>query len=277
MASGGDFATILRPPLAEGGVPPEGIFHDGPQTARSRRQRRVRGRRDGPECREDGGDRDARGLDAGRIHGGPRAGPSRRPREPTCPRADVPAPNAGRRRALLAVILVGYFGVPLVLRALTTVSTDDAYVNGHVTFVAPRVAGQVVKVLVDDNDRVRKGDLLVQLDKRPYQVAVDAKQARTRRGKGQSHLGRRPGPRAGGAGSGQSLQAGTCHRGCEQPNRRSPRQRRRLANRPRPNWSAPKPIISRGLKLQKIAGRDQPGGSRSAQGGLSRSRSCRSI
>ncbi|HKM55260.1 MAG TPA: biotin/lipoyl-binding protein [Isosphaeraceae bacterium] len=60
---------------------------------------------------------------------------------------------------------------------LNTVSTDDAYVNGHVTFVAPRVAGQVSQVLVDDNYRVKRGDLLVQLDKEPYQVQVAIKQA----------------------------------------------------------------------------------------------------
>ncbi|HEY1598825.1 MAG TPA: HlyD family secretion protein [Pirellulales bacterium] len=72
-----------------------------------------------------------------------------------------------------AVAVGGYVLVPLVLTALNTVSTDDAYVNGHVTFVAPRVAGQVTTVLVDDNQRVRAGDLLVQLDKEPYQVQVN--------------------------------------------------------------------------------------------------------
>jgi membrane fusion protein (multidrug efflux system) len=66
---------------------------------------------------------------------------------------------------------------PWVETMLKTVSTDDAYVNGHVTLVAPRVAGQVAQVLVDDNDRVKKGDLLVQLDKEPYQVQVDLKKA----------------------------------------------------------------------------------------------------
>jgi membrane fusion protein, multidrug efflux system len=50
-------------------------------------------------------------------------------------------------------------------------------VNGHVTFVAPRVAGQVSKVFVDDNERVKKGDLLVQLDKEPYQVQVAIKKS----------------------------------------------------------------------------------------------------
>jgi membrane fusion protein, multidrug efflux system len=68
-------------------------------------------------------------------------------------------------------------GIPRIITAFQTESTDDAYVNGHVTFVAPRVPGQVVRVLVDDNNRVRKDDLLVQLDKEPYQVKVDIAKA----------------------------------------------------------------------------------------------------
>jgi membrane fusion protein (multidrug efflux system) len=76
---------------------------------------------------------------------------------------------------VLAVLLV--FGIPWVEAMLNTVSTDDAYVNGHVTFVAPRVPGQISRVLVDDNNRVRKGDLLAELDKEPYRVSVSEKQA----------------------------------------------------------------------------------------------------
>jgi len=71
----------------------------------------------------------------------------------------------------------GYWLVPVVQTMLNTISTDDAYVNSHVTFVAPRVAGQVSRVLVDDNYRVKKGQLLVQLDKEPFQVQVAIKQA----------------------------------------------------------------------------------------------------
>jgi membrane fusion protein, multidrug efflux system len=77
--------------------------------------------------------------------------------------------------AFLAVLVV--FGIPWAKEMLNTVSTDDAFVNGHVTFVAPRVVGQISRVLVDDNNRVRKGDLLAALDKEPYQVAVSQKQA----------------------------------------------------------------------------------------------------
>src|SRR5258706_9358574 len=77
--------------------------------------------------------------------------------------------------AVLIVLLA--VGLPRLIRSWGTVSTDDAYVNGHVTIVAPRVGGQVQRVFVEDNNRVRKGDLLVQLDKEPYQVQVDIAQA----------------------------------------------------------------------------------------------------
>ena len=104
------------------------------------------------------------------------------PREVPDPPVSAPTPSARRRWLLrgvgiLALLLVLFEGIPWVRNALQTVSTDDAYVNGHVTFVAARVPGQVTKVLVDDNNRVQTGDLLVQLDKEPYQVQVNIAQA----------------------------------------------------------------------------------------------------
>ncbi len=121
------------------------------------------------------------------------AAPPPHPEAPAAPAGASPgvtqpqaaeATSAGRRRRkwLLAVTVAalaagGYFLVPWVETTLNTVSTDDAYVNGHVTFVAPWVKGQVVRVLVEDNARVKKGDLLVQLDKEPYLVAVRRRQA----------------------------------------------------------------------------------------------------
>src|SRR6516162_2079332 len=79
--------------------------------------------------------------------------------------------------AAIAAALLVVFGVPWIQHSLNTVSTDDAYVNSYVTFVAPRVAGQVLRVLVDDNDRVNKGDVLVDLDPEPFQVQVEIRQA----------------------------------------------------------------------------------------------------
>ena len=91
-----------------------------------------------------------------------------------------PAPGRRRWRIVLCILLAALLllmGIPRLLHALNTVSTDDAYVNGYVTFVAPRVSGQVARVLVDDNYRVRKGDVLVELDPEPFQVQVAIKQA----------------------------------------------------------------------------------------------------
>src|SRR5215831_2468230 len=88
-----------------------------------------------------------------------------------------------RRRALVAagavLILAAVWAlvIPWIKLTLNTVSTDDAFVNGHVTFVAARVSGQVSRVLVDDNNRVQKGDLLAELDEEPYRTAVAVKQA----------------------------------------------------------------------------------------------------
>ncbi|HTO85157.1 MAG TPA: biotin/lipoyl-binding protein, partial [Methylomirabilota bacterium] len=92
--------------------------------------------------------------------------------------------NVKRRRKLVIGLLgvvvlatVVALAFPSILLAFNTVSTDDAFVNGHVTFVAARVRGQVSRVLVDDNYRVHRGDLLVELDKEPYQNAVDVSRA----------------------------------------------------------------------------------------------------
>lgn len=76
---------------------------------------------------------------------------------------------------LLATILI--FGLLWIPLTLNTVSTDNTYVNGHVTFVAARVSGQIARVFVYDNNRVHKGDLLVQLDKDPFNDAVVVKNA----------------------------------------------------------------------------------------------------
>jgi membrane fusion protein, multidrug efflux system len=110
--------------------------------------------------------------------------PAQTPPPRTVPNSPPGAPATGARRrwvirvaGLLALLLILFEGIPWVRNAMRTVSTDDAYVNGHVTFVAARVPGQVTKVLVDDNNRVRTGDLLVQLDKEPYQVQVNIAQA----------------------------------------------------------------------------------------------------
>jgi len=57
------------------------------------------------------------------------------------------------------------------------IGTDDAYTEGRAVLVAPQVSGHVVTLAINDNQFVHKGDLLVQIDTRPYAAARDQAQA----------------------------------------------------------------------------------------------------
>ena len=59
----------------------------------------------------------------------------------------------------------------------STQSTDDAYVQADFTLVAPQVSGMIGKVLVEENQPVKAGDLLAAIDDRDFIVAVDAAKA----------------------------------------------------------------------------------------------------
>jgi membrane fusion protein, multidrug efflux system len=91
---------------------------------------------------------------------------------------EVTQPRSNRRGIIIAVVVV------LILSALgfwwhSTFSedTDDAQINGHLMQVSARIAGQVIHVAVDENQQVKKGDLIAELDPRDYQVAVENAQA----------------------------------------------------------------------------------------------------
>src|SRR5437660_1558703 len=62
------------------------------------------------------------------------------------------------------------------------VSSDDANVDGHVSAIAPKIGGDVVEVLVKDNQPVNAGDVLVRIDPRDFQAKVNqAKEAAIRK------------------------------------------------------------------------------------------------
>lgn len=88
------------------------------------------------------------------------------------------------RERLRRLLLIGF---PVILVAVGAayyvaeepyVSTDDAFVRAAKESINARVAGQVVKIAVVDNQRVRRGQLLFQIDPEPYQIAVDQAEAR---------------------------------------------------------------------------------------------------
>jgi membrane fusion protein (multidrug efflux system) len=86
-----------------------------------------------------------------------------------------------RWMAALAVLVLLAFGVLAWLESRRDhVSTDDAQVDGHIIPVASRVYGTVSEVLVDDNQAVHAGDVILRIDARDYQVKVDQAEAALR-------------------------------------------------------------------------------------------------
>jgi len=77
--------------------------------------------------------------------------------------------------AVLALLIVG--GGLFYWHSTFTESTDDAQVDGDLYQVSSRVTGQVIKVYVEDNQKVQGGDPLVEIDPKDYQVALEQAQA----------------------------------------------------------------------------------------------------
>ncbi len=95
------------------------------------------------------------------------------PAVPATEPADTP-PN-WRVRGVLALIVLGAagFGGKMWYHSTHYVETENAYISGHVTPVSSRIAGVVTKVLVEDNQNVKAGDIIAQLDPADQGVRVE--------------------------------------------------------------------------------------------------------
>ncbi len=94
----------------------------------------------------------------------------------------ISSPKHPRGRILLGALGVGAIALTIVgihwwQYGATHQETDDAYVTSHIHPVNSRISGTVTQVLVDDNQIVAQGALLVQLDPRDYQVALQQAEA----------------------------------------------------------------------------------------------------
>ena len=90
-------------------------------------------------------------------------------------------PRRITRRVLLVALLVLAAGAvaPFAWNYLQSYeSTDDAQVDGHIDPLSSRIDGTVVSVHPEDDDRVKQGELLVEIDPRDYEVAVEQAKAR---------------------------------------------------------------------------------------------------
>jgi membrane fusion protein (multidrug efflux system) len=111
----------------------------------------------------------------------PRSIPAAKPHATPGLRPDAERIPKPRRRALIVLPVL----MLLAAGSLTTAmllgrhrqTTDDAQVEAHVANVAPRIGGQVVRVLVKDNQRVRAGDVLVELDDRDLNIRLASARA----------------------------------------------------------------------------------------------------
>ena len=98
---------------------------------------------------------------------------------PAPPRAVPPRPKSSSRKFVIfaALLVLAGIGVYLWVHSLNRISTDDAQVDGHIIPVSPKIYGKVLEVLVDDNQQVHKGQVLVRIDPQDFQAKVDQAQA----------------------------------------------------------------------------------------------------
>ena len=87
-------------------------------------------------------------------------------------------PNSRRRGIIIVVVAaLALIAIGIWWHSTFTEDTDDAQVNGHLIQVSARVAGQVAKVYVEENQVVKAGDVIAELDPSDYKVAVENAEA----------------------------------------------------------------------------------------------------
>ena len=79
--------------------------------------------------------------------------------------------------AVIFLLIAATVALRYWLYARSHETTDDAFIDAHVTQVSPKVSGYVVKVYVQSNQLVKKGDLIVEIDGRDYQARLDQAKA----------------------------------------------------------------------------------------------------
>ena len=90
-------------------------------------------------------------------------------------------PEYMKKRVIVPSVTAIVFLICGIFYAVHTVyykSTDDAFIEGHVITVAPRVSGPVMKLNIDDNQEVKKGDLLLEIDPNDYQAKLKETKAK---------------------------------------------------------------------------------------------------
>lgn len=87
-----------------------------------------------------------------------------------------------KKKRFLVPILIGAFLIGSAIHyynyATSHISTDDAFVEGRTIQIAPKVSGIISKIYIDDNQYVKEGDILAEIDSNDYQTQSDQAQAK---------------------------------------------------------------------------------------------------
>jgi len=86
---------------------------------------------------------------------------------------------------LFVVIIGGIAGYFYYLHTRDFVGTDNAFIDGHIVQISPRISAIVKTVHFDDNQDVKKGDLLIELDPHDFEVSLEKAQAQLALAQGQ--------------------------------------------------------------------------------------------
>jgi membrane fusion protein (multidrug efflux system) len=79
--------------------------------------------------------------------------------------------------AVIVLLIAAIVGIRYWLYARSHESTDDAFIDAHITPVSPKVSGYIAKIHVASNQQVKKGDLLLEIDPRDYEAKLDQAKA----------------------------------------------------------------------------------------------------
>jgi membrane fusion protein (multidrug efflux system) len=97
----------------------------------------------------------------------------------TSPAKPLPPPRRKRGRTVMVIVTLA--GAALLMAAILAYyfrfiapyeSTDDAFIQGNAAFISARISGQVERLMIDDNQRVKTGDPLLEIDDRDFQTQL---------------------------------------------------------------------------------------------------------
>ena len=92
------------------------------------------------------------------------------------------SPSANKKKKLITVLIAGLviggiFLAIYIIGGLTRIGTDDAYITGRIHNIAPKIPGTIKVVNIEDNQSIKKGDVLVEIDPVDYELKVNEARA----------------------------------------------------------------------------------------------------